>query len=119
MVCERLVDDEEALELAISRARHIHARVGYAQGPQVPDPRAPEYAAELATHEAWWSRIARALQARSAASLCFTPEFGPDGYLHHAPFSNTPVADLSDINRWMANRERVRLRALFAAPPLA
>jgi hypothetical protein len=119
VVCERLVDDEVALELAISRARHIHARVGYAQGPQVPDPRAPEYAAELAAHEGWWSRIARALQARGAASLCFTPEFGPDGYLHHAPFSNLPVADLSDINRWMAKRERARLGALLATPRLA
>jgi hypothetical protein len=116
VVCERLVDDEQALELSISRARHIHARVGYAQGPQVPDPRAPEYAAELAAHEDWWSRIARSLQARGAISLSLTPEFGPDGYLHHAPFSNTPVADLADINRWMAERQRARLGALLAAP---
>jgi sugar phosphate isomerase/epimerase len=109
VVCERLVDDEEALELAISRARHFHARVGYAQGPQVPDPRAPEYRAELEVHEGWWSRIARSALERAQAWLSFTPEFGPDGYLQHAPFSNTPVADLSDINRWMAARQRHRL----------
>lgn len=116
VVCERLVDDDAVLELCISRARHFHARVGYAQGPQVPDPRAPEYASELFAHETWWTRIARAFQARAAASLTFTPEFGPDGYLHHAPFSNTPVADLADINRWMATRQRSRLAAVLSAP---
>jgi len=115
VVCERLVDDEAALELAISRARHFHARVGYAQGPQVPDPRAPEYRAELEVHEGWWSRIARASLERGASWLSFTPEFGPDGYLQHTPFANTPVADLSDINRWMAARQRDRLGELSAS----
>lgn len=114
VVCERLVDDPAALELAISRARHFHARVGYAQGPQVPDPRAPEYQLELSVHEAWWTRIALTLRARGATSLTFTPEFGPDGYLHHLPFSNTPVADLAEINRWMAQRQRDRLAAEVA-----
>jgi hypothetical protein len=119
VVCERLVDDETALELAISRARHFHARVGYAQGPQVPDPRAPEYRAELEVHEGWWSRIARAALERDASWLSFTPEFGPDGYLQHTPFSNTPVANLSDINRWMATRQRNRLAALCGGSPPA
>jgi hypothetical protein len=119
VVCERLVDDEVALELAISRARHFHARVGYAQGPQVPDPRAPEYAAELEVHEDWWARIARSALERGAPALTLTPEFGPDGYLQHTPFSNTPVADLSEINRWMATRQRSRLGALYANPKFA
>jgi hypothetical protein len=106
VVCERLVDDQSVLELAIERARHVHARVGYAQGPQVPDPRAPEYAAELAQHERWWSAIWTSAKRRGLDVLTTTPEFGPDGYLHHAPFSNTPVADLADINTWMAQRQR-------------
>jgi hypothetical protein len=37
-----------------------------------------------------------------------TPEFGPDGYLHRMPFTNEPVADLVEINCWMATRERQR-----------
>jgi sugar phosphate isomerase/epimerase len=110
VVCERLPDDEAALALAISRARHIHARVGYAQGPQVPDPRAPEFEAELAAHESWWQRIALSVAARGE-SVTVTPEFGPDGYLHHTPFSNQPVADLAEINRWMAQRQRARLNS--------
>lgn len=109
VVCERLPDDESVLALAISRARHVHARVGYAQGPQVPDPRAPEYEAELLAHEAWWRRIARAAAERGQALLTVTPEFGPDGYLQQAPFSKRPVADLGELNRWMARRQRANL----------
>lgn len=108
VVCERLPDDDAVLDLVIDRARHLHARVGYAQGPQVPDPRAPEYESELLAHEVWWRRIARAVLARGEL-VTATPEFGPDGYLHHAPFSNQPVADLNEINRWMAGRQRANL----------
>ena len=41
-----------------------------------------------------------------------TPEFGPDGYLHCAPFTQEPVADLDEINAWMATREW----EVFSAP---
>lgn len=115
VVCERLPDDESVLTLAISRARHVHARVGYAQGPQVPDPRAPEYEPELLAHEAWWRRIALAAAERGQASLSVTPEFGPDGYLQQAPFSKRPVADLAELNRWMAQRQRDNLGQLLGS----
>ncbi len=116
VVCERLLDDEPVVGKAIARALHIHARVGYAQGPQVPDPRAPEYAAELARHENWWTRIWQTTRARGLEVLGMTPEFGPDGYLHHAPFTNEPVADLTSINRWMAARQRQRFADFTAEP---
>jgi hypothetical protein len=109
VVCERLPDDEVVLELAITRARHVHARVGYAQGPQVPDPRAPEYETELLAHEGWWRRIALAARARGQTLLTVTPEFGPDGYLQHTPFNKRPAADLGELNRWMAVRQRANL----------
>ena len=35
-----------------------------------------------------------------------TPEFGPDGYLQSEPFTQKPVADLWEINQWMAEEER-------------
>ena len=43
-VCERLVMDFEAeiLSHCAERAHHVHARVGYDQGPQVPHPAAPD-----------------------------------------------------------------------------
>ncbi|MFT3924029.1 MAG: TIM barrel protein [Myxococcales bacterium] len=115
VVCERLVDDPEALQPAIERARHVHARVGYAQGPQVPDPRAPEYAAELSQHERWWSAIWQSAQRRGLRVLTMTPEFGPDGYLHEAPFSKLPVADLAEINTWMAKRQRAHFNTQHGA----
>ena len=62
-VCERLMSSDPALAsamaLCIARTRHIHGRVGYEEGPQVNDPRAPEWSAYVEAHEAWWRAIAQ------------------------------------------------------------
>lgn len=109
VVCERLMDTEpEIISLCARRAHHIHARVGYDQGPQVPHPAAPEFRPALEAHERWWTQIWQAQSARGMATSTLTPEFGPDGYLQCAPFTRQPVADLQEINRWMAARERER-----------
>lgn len=107
VVTERLVlDQEPALLGRITRhAHHIHGRVGYAQGPQVPDPRAPEYAAELAAHERWWDVLLHAMRERGMEAATLTPESGPDGYLQCRPFTREPVADLWEINRWLGRRQ--------------
>jgi sugar phosphate isomerase/epimerase len=108
-VCERLIDSEpEVLALCASKARHIHARVGYDQGAQVPHPAAPEYDDALKAHERWWRQIWRELAKRETETVTMTPEFGPDGYLHTLPFTRTPVASLDSINTWMAKRQRQR-----------
>lgn len=107
VVCERLIDTEgDVLSLCARHAHHIHARVGYDQGPQVPHPAAPESRAALEAHERWWSQIWHEQSVRGRAASTLTPEFGPDGYLHCQPFTRSPVADLVEINRWMARRER-------------
>jgi hypothetical protein len=115
VVTERLILDEELeiLELVAERAHHIQPRVGYAQGPQVPDPRAPEYAAALAAHEGWWDFVWNSMAARGIREMTMTPEFGPDGYLQCTPFSQEPVADLWDINRWIGQRQRERFHQHF------
>ena len=107
-VCERLVldDEPEILALCAARCQHVHARVGYDQGPQVPHPAAPAYQAALEAHERWWTQIWRSQSARGMSVSTMTPEFGPDGYLHCLPFTSFPVADLSAINQWMAKREK-------------
>ncbi|GAB1483119.1 hypothetical protein MASR2M78_19350 [Treponema sp.] len=38
-----LEDQKEAVDAALSRTDHIHARVGFPEGPQVGDPAAPEW----------------------------------------------------------------------------
>ncbi len=108
-VCEStLQGHEHALELACERAIHVHARVGYEEGPQVPDPRAPEYASHLARHEAWWDAIVSARAGSGAQSLTITPEFGPPPYMHALPYTQQPVADLWDLCLWTAGRLRQR-----------
>ncbi len=109
VVCERLIDTEpDIIALCAERAYHIHARVGYDQGAQVPHPAAPEFREALEAHERWWTQIWRSQSERGASVSTMTPEFGPDGYLHCLPFSGVPVADLREINLWMAERQRHR-----------
>jgi hypothetical protein len=50
-------------------------------------------------------------RARGLTRSTLTPEFGPDGYLHCAPFTQEPVADLWDINQWIAHRQRDRFQS--------
>ncbi len=112
-VSERLVlnDDPDLFYLFMKACRHLHARIGYAQGPQVPDPRAPEYATEVEAHFRWWKHVWNFMEACGRESVTMTPEFGPDGYLHQEPYTQEPVADLWEVNCWMAGE----LREAFAA----
>jgi len=108
-VCERLPDDQaEALALANQRAIHIHGRVGYEEGPQAPDPAAPEYALHLAWHERQWTAIKLHRDNLDDFPLTFTPEYGPPPYLHTIPHSGVPVADLWQICLWAKDRARAQ-----------
>lgn len=115
VVTERLILDEEPeiLRLAAQHAHHIQPRVGYAQGAQVPDPRAPEYLYALEAHERWWDRVWESMAERGFQTVTMTPEFGPDGYLQAAPFTQVPVADLWEVNRWIGHRLRERFGKKF------
>ncbi|TDV11444.1 sugar phosphate isomerase/epimerase family protein [Paraburkholderia caballeronis] len=116
VVCERLLDDAaDDLAPFVSRVHHIQARVGYDQGPQVPHPAAPEYAAALAFHEAHWAAVWRSQAERGYSVTTMTPEFGPDGYLHHLPFTDAPVADLAQLNAWMVDAQRAHFARRFGA----
>ena len=98
-----LYDQEAALSLAVSRADHIHARVGFPEGPQVPDPRAEEWTEVLNRHISWWDRIVIRSRAEGREFLCITPEFGPYPYMTILPGSKLPIADQWDINVFMMN----------------
>ncbi|HEX5363856.1 MAG TPA: sugar phosphate isomerase/epimerase, partial [Gallionella sp.] len=107
VVMERQLDDDwDAVQAVAKHAHHIHARVGYDQGPQVPHPAAPEYAGALASHQRCWEAIWDAQRAAGFSVATMTPEFGPDGYLHTLPFTQQPVADLWQINAWMGKTEQ-------------
>lgn len=108
-VCERLIDDQlPAIRLVAERCLHLHARVGHAQGPQVNDPRAPEWADELTAHERWWDLCWAAQERRGLSESTLTPEFGPLPYQPSAPYSQRPLADLAEICDWMTRRQAER-----------
>jgi sugar phosphate isomerase/epimerase len=78
VVCESLcVDQKDVIKAILPAVSHIHARVGHAQGPQVPDPRAPEWQEALEIHVSWWKKIAALRAEEGRTTLTITPEFGP------------------------------------------
>ena len=102
-VHESLLDDQtDAVNLAIAHTDHIHSRVGHPEGPQVNDPRAPEWASTLSTHLAWWDRIMQTHQA-AGTSLTVTTEFGPATYMPVMPYTQLPIGDQWEINVFMMN----------------
>lgn len=116
-VCERLLDDQTAiLRQCAARCIHLHARVGYEEGPQVPDPRAAEYRRHLAAHERWWRMVWRAQRRRGERISTLTPEFGPPPYLHTLPYANVPVSDLREICDWQARRQAANFARCVKAP---
>ncbi|MFU8926081.1 sugar phosphate isomerase/epimerase family protein [Acinetobacter puyangensis] len=107
VVSERLLNDTyDDFTAFIDRVHHIQARVGYDQGPQVPHPAAPEYQAALKFQQNFWQKIWQSQYLRGYQQTTLTPEFGADGYLHHLPFTNVPVADLWSLNEWMFHQEQ-------------
>ncbi len=104
-VCESLLgDQQDALELAISRTSLLHARVGHEEGPQVPDPRTDRWLPYVEAFEKWWDQIHQAHLNRGETVMRIDPEFGPPNYMWTNPKDDTPVSDLWDVCLWMKNR---------------
>jgi len=120
VVGERIFDDKydddwvEILKLLAPNIELVHARVGYAEGPQVPDPSAPEYQNELEAHEKWWQQIWAANAAKGVTVYYVEPEFGPPPYLHTLPHTNVPVADLWKINSWVGRRVQTHFAKTYS-----
>jgi len=101
-VSETMLEDQrEILELGFARAEHIHARVGFEEGPQISDPRAKEWNKHLTTFTIWWQKIVDKFINEKKEYLTITPEFGPVPYTWTIPHSNKPVSDFFEINCWM------------------
>jgi len=86
---------------AIRRSRYIHARVGFEQGPQVPDPRAPEWKYALDWFVDCWDKIAAVNKQLNCKILPITTEFGPAPYMPAIPFTGELVADQFTVNCFM------------------
>jgi hypothetical protein len=89
----------------------VDARVGFEQGPQVPDPTLPMWAHYFDWYLARWQEVWDAREARSAEQLYFHPEF----LSYYAPkdLQGEPLCDVEDVN----DRLGAILRKRFSDQP--
>jgi sugar phosphate isomerase/epimerase len=106
-----LQDQASALELALARTKHIHARIGFTQGPQVNDPRHPEWQEALQHHLKCWDKVIGLQQKKGAEIFTFTSEFGPFPYLSSITDPNKAFAKQWDINNYMKDLLKSRYYA--------
>ena len=92
-----LAQQQQLLDKVIERTDHIHARVGFEEGPQVNNPQAPEWDKALNRHLSIWESIILS-HWKKGKPMTITTEFGPPNYLPTAPFTQKPLGD-----QWEAN----------------
>lgn len=96
-----LEDQQEAVQMAIGRTRHVHARIGHTQGPQVADPARPEYAGALEAHLKAWDKWVSGNKKKGVAICTITPEFGPPPYLTILNNNINAQQQQWKLNLWM------------------
>ena len=107
-VSESLLQDQpETINMALQRTDHVHARIGHQEGPQVNDPRAPEWDDAVKAHFAWWDKIVE-MKKQQGDTLTILTEFGPPNYLPTIPYTQQPLADQWAINVYMMKVLRER-----------
>lgn len=99
---------KDFMDIAISRCDHIHARVGYTQGPQVPDARVGEGLTWTEHFEKWWDRIIEERKADGREFVTINPEFGPPLYQPFDPVTREPLADIWETCLFITQRFRER-----------
>lgn len=102
-----LADQKETIDLALSRTEHIHARIGHPEGPQVNDPRAPEWEQTVKQHFEWWDKIVER-KRRNGERITVLTEFGPPDYMPTYPYTKQALADQWAINVHMMHLLRKR-----------
>lgn len=107
-VHESLMEDQtETVALSLERVEHLHARIGHQEGPQVNDPRAPEWGNTVKAHLAWWDKVLER-KMKAGETMTILTEFGPPNYLPTLPYTQQPVADQWAINVYMMQMLRKR-----------
>lgn len=96
-----LEDQQKAVNEAIKHTRHIHARVGHTEGPQVWDPANEEYAEALQQHLLIWDKCVALAKQKNRDYFSFTPEFGPPPYMAKGNREISLVKEQWRLNLWM------------------
>ena len=102
-----LADQKETVDMALERTEHIHARIGHAEGPQVNDPRAPEWESVVKQHFDWWDKVVER-KKKKGERMTFLTEFGPPDYMPTMAYTRQPLSDQWAINVHMMNLLRKR-----------
>jgi len=102
-----LHDQQETIDIALQRVDHIHARIGHPEGPQVNDPRAPEWKDALAAHLGWWDKVME-MKKQKGDTMTVLTEFGPPDYMPTLPYTRQPLGDQWAINVHMMHLVRDR-----------
>ena len=102
-----LGDQKETVDMALERTEHIHARIGHPEGPQVNDPRAPEWDNTVKQHFAWWDKVVER-KKKNGERMTFLTEFGPPDYMPTMAYTRQPLSDQWAINVHMLNLLRKR-----------
>ncbi len=102
-----LADQKATVDMALERTDHIHARIGYEEGPQVNDPRAPEWEYAVKKHFAWWDKVVER-KKKNGERMTFLTEFGPPLYMQTLPYTLQTVSDQWAINVHMLQLLRKR-----------
>ncbi len=99
VVSESLLENQtEILNKIIPHVSHIHARVGSAQMPQIPEPFAPEWSANLDIYTDFWRKIIIQRETKGWKIMTITPEAGPEPYMPVLPLTLQPIANQWNIN---------------------
>lgn len=103
-----LQDQQKAVDLAIKHTDHIHSRVGFQEGPQITDPRAPEWKEAIEIHAKWWDKVIDLKKKAKQKEFTITTEFGAPPYLVLMPFTRQPITSQWEVNVYMMKLLRRR-----------
>jgi hypothetical protein len=98
---------KEVMPAILSRVRHVHARVGFEEGPQVPDPREKNWEGYAPHFEKWWD-VVHERHVKEGKKLTVDPEFGPPHYQWTDPKTGKAHADIEEVALWITARLRKR-----------
>jgi len=93
-----LSDQQQRVEKLLRNVHHIHARVGFEEGPQISDPQAQCWSEHLNNHTQLWQKVLDLAHQKGRTELTITPEFGPFPYAHVDPHTGQTTTDI-----WAAN----------------
>ncbi len=102
-----LGDIKSTVDQTLAHVDHIHARIGFPQGPQIPDHRDAQFEKAVLAHFNWWDIVVDH-KIRENKKLTMTTEFGPPPYMWTQLASGEPLADNWTINRDMMHLWRSR-----------